>query len=159
MARKPRVKFNENYYYHIFNRGNNKRSIFLDDEDKGYFLDKFHEYTASSQILIDRFCIMDNHFHLLLKPHKNSKIPKLIQRLCTSYSLYYNKKYGRVGHVFQDRYKSKQISTLQGLLNVRKYIDENPVTAKYCDKPEDYPWLFGEGLTPRGSVPLKSPPV
>jgi len=97
---------------------------------------------------------MDNHFHIELNPSDSDNISKIIQCLCTSYALYYNKKYEKIGHVFQDRYKSKQINTLQGLLNVRKYIQENPVKAGYCDKPENYRWLWSKDINPwPGTVP------
>ena len=146
MARKLRVKFVEEYYYHLINRGNSKNTIFIHDKDKEYFIKKFRELLQDSDILIDKFCIMNSHFHILLKPSEDSNIPKFIQILCSSYSLYYNKKYGKIGHVFQGRYKAKQITTYQGLLNVRKYIQQNPVKAGYCDKPENYKWLWSKEM-------------
>lgn len=158
MSRTARPKFNKDYYYHIVNRGNNKRNIFLSESDKLFFWKKFWDLIDNSDILLETFCIMNNHFHIELKPSSSDNVSKLMQRLCTSYARYYNRKYRNVGHVFQDRFKSKRIDTLQGVINVRKYIQNNPVKEGLADKPENYRWLWSRGTVPREDSP-KSQPV
>jgi REP element-mobilizing transposase RayT len=154
VPRIARPKFDCKFFYHILNRGNNKNRIFLSNEDKYFFSNKFLMLTEQYPIFVDSFCIMDNHFHLEVMPYHEDDIPKLMQCLCTSYALYYNKKYERIGHVFQDRYKSKCIQTSQGVLNVRRYIQNNPVKEDIVDRPENYKWLWSLGIRPwPGTVP------
>jgi REP element-mobilizing transposase RayT len=85
---------------------------------------------------------MDNHFHIAIIPGKNSDVSKMMQRLCTGYSILFNKKYLHVGHVFQSRFKSKYIQTERGVENVLNYIANNPVKKGYSDCPENYAWLW-----------------
>ncbi|MEK9209095.1 MAG: transposase, partial [Patescibacteria group bacterium] len=101
-------------YYHAYNRGNAKEPVFLDDDDYRFFLLRLDQ-NLSSDIAVNRhfrplppnsfslisYCLMPNHFHLLLRQDRDIPTSKLIGKICTSYSMYFNKKYGRVGHVFQ----------------------------------------------------------
>lgn len=157
MARPPRIQYSDELFYHLMNRGNNKNNIFLTSEAKYNFELRALKYFEEYKIAVDTFCIMNSHFHLLFQPSKNTNVSKMIQGLCSSYGLYYNKRFDHIGHVFQGRYKVKEITTFQGFLNVRKYIQQNPVKAEYCDKSENYRWLWSEGLTPWGSDPTSPP--
>lgn len=158
MKRKPRGPFKEDHYYHIVNRGNNKNPIFKYPEDKDFFQDRIFLYTPKYFIHPIRFCTMNNHFHIMLFINKYSKVPEFMQALCTSYAMYYNKKYSHVGHVFQNRYRSKLIKTKTGILNVFEYIRQNPVKEGYCNIPENYPWLWTAGTDLGKDRPLSRYP-
>lgn len=114
--------------YHVILRGNNKGWIFIDDEDKYRILGTLKEKKADQGFYLYAYCIMDNHIHLLVK-EGNDSISKIIKRIATSYALYFNKKYKRIGHVFQDRYKSENIEDERYLLSAIRYIHQNPVKA------------------------------
>lgn len=127
--------------------------IFFYDETKVWFEKKALKLFEKYNVFVDSFCIMDSHFHLFIKPSNDSNVSKMMQELCSSFSLHYNNKYKHIGHVFQGRFKAKEITTIQGIQNVRNYIQENPVKAGYCSKPGNYRWLWSEGLRPWGSDP------
>jgi REP element-mobilizing transposase RayT len=84
---------------------------------------------------------MDNHFHLLVKTGNNPKVlSKFMQKVCTSYAMITNRKYGRVGHVFQGRYNAKFLRYKKDVKQVRRYIKQNPVKRGLVKKAKDYPW-------------------
>lgn len=119
-------------------RGNEKKNIFLDDEDKSIFINTIYQKKEDNAFCLYAYCIMDNHVHLVIKEH-NDSISRIMKRIGTSYANYFNKKYKRVGHVFQDRYKSEAIENESYLLSVIRYIHRNPVKAGIC-KIEEYKW-------------------
>jgi REP element-mobilizing transposase RayT len=141
-------------YYHIFNRGNAKQNIFLDTQDYQFFLlrldqnlypDKDKRIFRSSPLpenafSLINFCLMPNHYHLLIKQNKEIPVSKLISRICTSYSKYFNKKYERVGHVFQDQFKQVNVDNNDYLLWLSAYIHQNPSVAGLIKNPADYKW-------------------
>lgn len=122
-------------YYHIFNRGVNRQEIFYEENDFSRFLYRLEMYATgidynikdySNIITVVAYCLMPNHFHLLLCNNNYRGIEKLIQSLCTSHSKYMNNKYGRVGHLFQDRYKATLVETDKQLVTTSRYIHLNP---------------------------------
>jgi len=125
MPRKARQKSNTGIY-HIIIRGINRQDIFHDDEDKGVYLDRLSKYKADCGFEIYAYCLMGNHMHLLLKEGKTG-ISGIMKRIGTSYVYWYNRKYDRTGHLFQDRYKSEPIEDDSYLLTVTRYIHQNPV--------------------------------
>ena len=138
MGRKPRVWI-PNAYHHIYARGNNRQSIFLDEID---MMEVFRLLTMIHNdypISICAFCIMTNHYHFLLKSETIS-ISKIMSLFNKRYTDYYNRKYNHVGHVFQQRFNSSPLLFPQGLLQVSKYIHRNPINTKeqMVAKIEDY---------------------
>ena len=140
-------------FYHIYNRGNAKNDIFINDEDFKFFLlrlrqNLFPDEDSSNRIQhlpkgsfsLISYCLMPNHFHFIIK--QNSEIPtsKLILKVCTSYSKYFNKKYERVGHVFQDRFKQVHINDNSYLIWLVAYVHQNPKVAGLIKNLKDYPW-------------------
>jgi len=144
-----------NGYYHIYNRGVEKRKIFLDEQDYAVFLSYLKEYLLPKdenglrnklakenftwhdraeivktlrmnnfyeEIILLVFCLMSNHFHLLIKQNKFDSIDKFIGSLCSRYSVYFNKKYKRVGKLFQGVYKAVLVKNEEYLLYLSKYI-------------------------------------
>ncbi len=136
MSRKARIDI-EGYWYHIIGRGVNKEKIFYDDEDKNFFLSILANICKRLDILISAYCLMPNHFHLLVFRGADS-LYKLMHPLLTKYSIYFNKKYNRTGHLFQDRYKSFIVLNENYLLKLIAYIHKNPVRAKLVSSAEEY---------------------
>lgn len=142
MPSKNRVKqYTEDSYYHIYNRGVNRGLIFKEDEDYGAFLNLFKRYLSKEPVLDNKkreypwlhkdikllaYCLMPNHFHLLVYQADQEAMQKLMRGVCTSYTRYFNKKYNRVGHLFQDIYKASRISSDAYLLHISRYIHLNP---------------------------------
>jgi putative transposase len=114
-------------------------SIFLDEEDHDRFLETLLRFKKSNNYELYAYCLMSNHVHLLIKEVEDT-IQRLMKRLGVSYVYYFNKKYNRVGHLFQDRYKSESIDTEQYLLGCSRYIHTNPIAAGLVKFPEEYHW-------------------
>jgi len=119
---------NEKQVYHVMVRGNNKEKVFVDHEDKLKIINTIKEKQGNGEYSIYAFCVMDNHLHLILKEGK-SILPRIMKMIATSYAYYFNKKYNRVGHVFQDRYRSENIENDEYLLVAIRYVHQNPVKA------------------------------
>ncbi len=142
MPRKNVIKqYAENQFYHIYNRGVNKEAIYIDDEDYRVFLNLLkrllgHEVQKNifgreypnyfNEIELNTFCLMPNHFHILIYQHTESAVIKFMQSLAVSYSMYFNKKYDRVGPVFQSQYKASMITNNSYLYHISRYIHLNP---------------------------------
>lgn len=86
------------------------------------------------------YCLMPNHFHLLIQQKTELPITKLISKVCTGYSKYFNKTYERVGQLFQDQFKSITIDDNEQLLWTSFYIHKNPIEAGMVENPEQYNW-------------------
>ncbi len=127
-------------YYHVYARGHSKSEIFIDNADYAYFTNLFSRYLSKKPVL-DRYnmpyphmykqvellcyCLMRNHFHLLLYQHEEGAMQKLMKSIMGSYSRYFNNKYGRSGSVFESRYKASLISHYQYLVHISRYIHLN----------------------------------
>ena len=127
------------FIYHVMFRGNGKMDIFLDDEDKRKFLTIIEYKQKVSEYDVVGFCLMTNHVHLLVKTNKES-IGQSMKRIGISYAHYFNKKYNRVGHVFQDRFRSEAIDNERYLLAALRYIHNNPVKGGIVEEPAQYRW-------------------
>lgn len=128
-----------NQVYHIMIRGNEKKNIFLDDEDREKFIYTLRNKKQDTGFELYAYCLMNNHVHLLIN-EKNSCISKVMKCINISYAVYFNIKYGRVGHLFQDRFKSEIVDIESYLLNVVRYIHNNPVKSGVIQGPADYIW-------------------
>lgn len=127
MPREQRRK-SSNGIYHIMHRGINRQTIFEDDEDRIRLLKTIKRYKEISKCKIYCYCLMDNHIHLLLEETEES-VSKIMQRISASYVYWYNNKYERCGHLFQERFKSENVETVSSFLKVLRYILQNPVKA------------------------------
>lgn len=114
--------------YHVMLRGINRQTIFEEDEDRWRFLETLDKYKEVSQFELYAYCLMDNHIHLLIKETEES-ISVSIKRISSSYVYWYNTKYERCGHLFQDRFKSEKVETKLSFLKVLRYIHQNPLKA------------------------------
>lgn len=145
-------QFGQGGYYHIYNRGNNKQDIFLDEEDRKCFLFRirealYPEYASGRRkplpigsFTLLTYCLMPNHFHLLIRQNLLTPVSEFIKKLCTGYSKYFNKKHDRVGHLFQDQFKAILIPNDSYLMWVSAYIHQNPKVAGLVEKAEEYSW-------------------
>lgn len=136
MPRQARKKSSSGIY-HVMLRGINKQQIFEDDEDCEKFLWVLKETKATSEYKLFAYCLMGNHIHLLIKEEKES-LEQIFKRIGGKFVYWYNIKYQRIGHLFQDRFKSEPIEDDTYLFTVLRYIHQNPVKAKLCENIEDY---------------------
>ncbi len=138
MARQPR-KISNTGVYHVMIRGNEKRNIFYDDEDRMHFLNIVQTKVRLTKTKLYAYCLMDNHVHFLMG-EGNESMAVFMKRINVSYAYYFNKKYDRIGHLFQDRFRSEVIEDDRYLLEAMRYIHNNPVKASIVNKTEDYKW-------------------
>ncbi|QDR78936.1 transposase [Sporomusa termitida] len=138
MARKPREKSSSGIY-HILLRGINRQSIFEEDEDRLKFLESLVKCKEISQCRIFAYCLMDNHIHILLQTGREP-LGRMVQRLSSSYVIWYNGRHDRCGHLFQERFKSEPVDTDSYFLTVLRYIHQNPVQAKIVGDAAAYRW-------------------
>lgn len=170
-AKNSRKQFIENSYYHIYNRGVEKRQIFMDDMDysvfisylKNYLLPKNENFLRdiisdenstskqkadalrqiklnnfSQTISLTAYCLMGNHFHLLVKQTSADGIDKFMNSLMTRYTMYFNRRHKRVGHLFQGNYKAVLVETEAQLLHLTRYIHQNPASKGHAF--QSYPY-------------------
>jgi len=175
MGNRDYKNFTKGHIYHLYNRGNNKEIVFRDEQDYRTFLFRLGlvleikrenlnkcEITESpkSRIRIKglksdsfklhAFCLMPNHIHILIEQCGDESISILLLKVFTSFSRYINSKYKRVGHVFQDRFKSVKIETNPQLMLVSSYIHMNPVKDSIVNNPEEYKWSsYNDFITDR----------
>lgn len=138
MPRVARKKSNSGIY-HIIMRGINRQTIFEDDEDFKKYIQTLLRYKEICEYEIYAYCLMDNHVHLLLK-EGTEPLDTVMRKICGSYVFWYNKKYERVGHLFQDRYKSEPVENDRYFLTVLRYILHNPRKAGIVTQIHEYKW-------------------
>lgn len=138
MARQSRKK-SETGIYHIIFRGINKQNVFEDDEDRRKFLEKLKYYKGMCNYLLYGYCLMDNHIHFLIK-ERDETISQVVKRISASYVHWYNEKYERCGHLFQERFKSEAIESEEYFLTALRYIHQNPVKAGIVQNVSNYLW-------------------
>lgn len=138
MARKPRIHY-PGAFYHVMLRGNDGQVIFFDDSDRCRFYLLIQEGISRFRYRVHAFCCMGNHIHLTIQV---SEIPlsRIIQNLSFRYTRWINRKYGRIGHLFQGRYKAILVDADIYLAQLVRYIHLNPVRGRLVMNPEDFSW-------------------
>lgn len=152
-SRNTEREFSPGTYYHIYTRGVNRRKIFKDTQDYNMFIrylklyllpiellkklamqdiriNKFIHTNLSKEVELNCFALMPNHFHLLVRLKEPKGIESLMRRILTGYAMYFNQKNKRVGHLFENRYKSVAVLTDDYLLYLTRYIHRNPLKSK-----------------------------
>lgn len=188
MPGKNEVKqYLENSYYHIYNRGVEKRNVFQDQQDYAVFLSYLKEYLLpknqdqlaqklsdlklpyrekarilkllrlnnfAGEITLIAYCLMTNHFHLLVKQKSRESIDKFMNSQGTRYGMYFNRKYQRVGPLYEGPYKAVLVQTEEQLLHLTRYIHQNPLKLKTASQghplqaqPSSYPEYMGKRKT------------
>lgn len=125
--------------YHIMTRGNNKQNIFLGKEDYWQYLNILRKIHKDHPFKLYCYCLMSNHVHLQIATI-DTEIWTIMKGINWHYSIYFNSKYDKAGHLYQNRYLSELIKDEAYLLQVSKYIHMNPVKAGIVDNPIKYPW-------------------
>lgn len=138
MARPLRIEFS-GALYHVTSRGNERKPIYLEDEDFERFLTVLSEVCERYNWVIHAYCLMTNHYHLLVET-PDGNLSKGMRQLNGVYTQAFNRAHCRVGHVFQGRYKSILVDKEAYLLELNRYIVLNPVRAKMVDSPSEWPW-------------------
>ncbi|SES81283.1 REP element-mobilizing transposase RayT [Natronincola peptidivorans] len=138
MGRKPRIEY-KGGVYHVIQRGNNREYIFEKDKDKAYLLELVKEYKEMLNFHFYGFALMNNHYHFIIKT-LDTPLQKIMHRINNKYSKYYNYRNSRTGHVFENRYKGILVMEDSYILSLLRYIHQNPVRAKLCNKVRDYGW-------------------
>ena len=138
MARPLRITF-PGAFYHVLVRGNQRQDVFFDNQDRQEYLERVKWYKGQLEFILYAYVLMANHVHLLIETPSIS-ISKIMQRINLTYTQYFNKKYGKVGHLFQGRYKAFLCDRDEYLLSLIRYIHLNPVRANLVKEPRDYPW-------------------
>lgn len=139
MARKPRENISDSCY-HVVTRGNRKGNIFLSDTDRKLFLKQLSNIVHTFQITCHAFCLMSNHYHILLKTGPVANLSEAIHSLNGKYAKTFNKQHSLTGHVFERRFYSEIIKTEQHFLETVRYIALNPVRAQITNHPADWKW-------------------
>ena len=125
--------------YHVMSRGNERQDIFLDDADRRRFLITLGFVTERMNVLCHSYCLMGNHYHLLLET-PDGNISLVIRQLNGVYAQAFNRRHDRVGHLFQGRFASKLVEKDTYLLVVSRYVVRNPVRAGLVERPADWKW-------------------
>jgi len=137
MPRKPRIEIPG--YYHVINRGVEQREVFKEHEDYEYFEELMCFYAKSYNITIHNYCLMSNHYHLLLEIQQEN-LSKFMRQLNMNYAIYFNKKNKRSGHLWQGRFKSWYITDEAYLYTLMCYIEQNPLKANKVKELKAYPY-------------------
>jgi len=155
--------FAEGAYYHVYNRGVEKRVIFSDEHDYKVFIHNLRRYlepgfkvvredpktkkpilatpnSSFDKISLLAFCLMPNHYHLIVKLKKKEGLTDLMKKVCTNYTGYFNSKYDRVGKLYQGIYKAVPIKSREQFIQVTRYIHLNPLGIVKFSKLQDYPF-------------------
>ncbi len=145
--------------YHVLNRGNAKASVFHDDADYRSFLGLMAEAGEKVPMRNLAYCLMPNHFHLVVQPEADGDLGRWMRWLLTTHVRRHHKRFGTSGHVWQGRFKSFVIQDDGHLLTVLRYVERNPVRARLVERAQDWLWssaAYGAGGSP---VPLAPSPV
>ncbi|MCM8813098.1 MAG: transposase [Candidatus Omnitrophica bacterium] len=138
MARPLRLQ-GENCFYHITNRGAERKKIFISERDYAKFLEYCGNAIDTYRCYVHAYCLMSNHYHLIIETSR-ANLSQVMQYVNGAYTVYFNRQRKKCGHVFQGRYKSLLIEKESYFLELTRYIHLNPVRAKIVDKPEGYRW-------------------
>ena len=139
MGYPPRLCF-DGALYHLTARGDNREPIFLDAADYQHYLLLLRRYKDHFRSKLHAYALMPNHVHLILEPAPETTVSRIMQCTGITYTKYFNRRYGRVGHVFQGRFHSRLIEKDAYLLVASRYVHLNPVRAKLVRRPADYLW-------------------
>lgn len=139
MPRTARVT-TANACYHIITRGNQKQSVFQGKRDYEKYLAILLKYKNRFGFKLFAFCLMPNHVHLLMQVANPVSVPQIMHRINLSYTLYYNYTHDKVGHLWQDRFKSRIVETDAYLEECACYIENNPVRANLASHVTEHPW-------------------
>ena len=138
----PRIArgLGDGFIYHVLNRGNGKRTVFCKSRDYEAFLLLMQEAKDRIPISMYAYCLMPNHFHLVVMPERGADLSRWMQWLMTSHVRRYHGHYGSSGHIWQGRYKSFIVKQDGHLLNLLRYVEANPIRARLANSAREWLW-------------------
>ena len=139
MPTRPRIDIAG--YHHIINRGIDRMNIFRHNEDKDSFLQIVNKTAMIHKVIVHDYCLMDNHYHLLIETQTDN-LAVFMRFVSANYAQYFNKKTKRIGHLWQNRYKSRYITSELYLYTLIRYIEYNPIEARLSQKVGEYPFTL-----------------
>jgi REP-associated tyrosine transposase len=143
--------------YHVINRGNARATVFHDDVDFAAFLELMNDPGAVPPMRIAGFCLMPNHFHLVLWPRADGDLSRWMQRLLTAHVRRHHRRHRTDGHLWQGRFKAFPIQKDAHLLTVLRYVERNPVRARLVGRAQDWRWSSLAANGPASESPRRSP--
>lgn len=149
MARR-KTSFLPNNYYHVYNRGVNHTPIFKTDDNYVFLLHRIKEYSEKYRISMIAYCLMPNHYHMLVRQDSEHSLSVFIQAVFNSYTKAFNKAFDRTGTLFEGPFQAIHIDNDSYLIHLCRYIHRNPLEAKLVSNPGE--WLYSnypEWLTRR----------
>ena len=138
MARPPREDV-EGAVHHVWARGVDKRTIFVDDVDRRSYLDMLGRAVRWAAWRCLAYCLMNNHVHLIIEAPRGN-LGRGIQLLHGRYAQRFNQRHDRTGHLFESRYGANRVTSDEQLWTTVSYVALNPVAAGLCARPEEWPW-------------------
>ena len=125
--------------HHVTQRGNNRQDVFFVDDDRRVFLSFLAEAAERFELVVDGYCLMTNHVHLIVTPRHETSLAEALKRTNQLYAQYVNRFHGRSGHLWQDRFFSCPLDEVHHW-RALVYIERNPVRARLCRKAWRWPW-------------------
>ena len=144
------------FVYHVLNRGNGRTDVFHNDDDYAAFVTLMQEAHEKVPIRLVGYCLMTNHFHLVLWPHGDGDLSRWMQWLMTAHVRRYHLHYKRSGHVWQGRFKAFPIQDDEHYLTVLRYVERNPLRANLVEQSQDWKWSSLNPTQRSGPVGLLS---
>jgi putative transposase len=160
MPRRARI-LSPGFPHHLTQRGNRRLDVFRDDQDRRCFLELLVRYFQRDRIEVWSYTLMTNHIHLIAVPETNSGLSAAMRDCLSDYALTFNKRYGYIGHLWQQRFYASTLGP-DHLWNAVRYVERNPVRAGIVDRAENYPWSsapFHCGLRSEDSVIAGTSPL
>lgn len=151
MSRPLRIEY-PGAYYHIINRGLERRDIFESPKDYEYFLSLLDQMYLKYNLIVHSYCLMPNHYHLYAET-PNAQLAQIMRQLDGIYTQTFNKRHNRIGPLMQGRYKAVLVDKENYSLELSRYIHLNPVRAKMVDKPENYQWSSYANFIQKAEAP------
>jgi len=153
------------FLYHVLNRGNGRNDVFHKEEDFLAFVNLMRETHEKVPMRLLGYCLMTNHFHLLLWPHEDGDLSRWMQWLMTAHVRRYHRHYGTNGHVWQGRFKAFPVQDDDHYFTVLRYAERNPMRADMVARSQDWEWSSllptarsgPDGLLSDGPLPKRSP--
>ena len=158
----PRIErgLADGFIYHVLNRGNGKQKVFHKKQDYRVFVDLMKEAKRRHPVKIFAYCLMPNHFHIVIMAIKAKDLSRFMQWLMTSHVRRYHTHYGTSGHIWQGRFKSFVIQEDSYLLTALRYVERNPVRSGLVESAMDWSWSSLKELSGEDSrIFVDEPPI
>jgi putative transposase len=143
--------------YHVLNRGNGRQHVFRDDEDYASFLQALVDATKQVRMRLLAYCLMPNHFHLVVWPHRDGDLSRWMHWLTNAQVRRYRRRHKGSGHLWQGRFKSFPIEQNEHLLTVLRYVERNPLRARLVRRSVNWRWSSAGGEMQIAKWPVDRP--